>query len=87
MSLMRTAITGSIAFKLRYNVHNNGKEFFWRVFLSVNERPEIMYFVNSIACWVPTFSYREEIEGISHFSMAGNCSSFTVDNNNNATLK
>jgi len=46
-----------------------------------------MYYVNSINCLVPTFSYGENIDGTLHFSMAGNCSSFTIDNDNNAILK
>lgn len=84
---LKTDISGEIFFKLRYNVHNDGSGFFWRVFITKKGAEEIMYYVNTIQCLVPTFSYSEMIGGIGHFSMAGRCSSFTIDNNYNAILK
>lgn len=84
---LTTDISGDIFFKLRYNVQNTGTGFFWRVFITKKGRTEVMYYVNSIQCFVPTFSHGEMIGGAGHFSMAGRCSSFTVDENFNAILK
>jgi hypothetical protein len=82
-----TDIHGDIGFKIRYNVHNDGTGFFWRVFIVKDNIPAVMYYVNSIQCLVPSFSFGEKIEGVWHFSMAGDCKAFTIDEKYNAILK
>lgn len=82
-----THIYGDISFKIRYNVQNDGTGFFWRVFIVKDNNPVVMYYVNAIQCLVPSFSFGEKIEGVWHFSMAGECRQFTIDEKYNAVLQ
>ena len=77
-------LRGDLHFKLRFNTAHGATSLYWRVFIGKEE-----YLARSLQCDVPTHSdvAYDAKAGAVKYNLAGQCSEFYIDENDNAFFK
>lgn len=81
---MMIQLSGSLFFKIRFNTAHNGSGFFWRIIIDEKE-----YLAIALHCNVPTFSEASFDKNANEikYHIAGNCTSFILNEDKIAFLK
>src|ERR1700740_2029591 len=67
--------------KLRYNIQHNNTDLRWRLFVKEGEEKELMFLCREVNTYVAGRTYKEEIEGVGHFSVLFHAPDIVIDEN------
>ena len=84
METLTTAINGDIHFKIRFNTLHGTTDLYWRVIIDETE-----YLARTVHCKVDTYSDAsfDKNAGVIKYHIAGTCTDFSIDGEQNALFK